>query len=103
MFLLQKLGVLHKTTQDISSRLEECEKVVQTWGPVPQDTNMADQYIHNVRVSCENTVIEFASIPIEKTKQGLFKFSNIEPLWLGFDLNGFNKLLSSTFSESAFL
>nr|XP_027225286.1 dystrophin-like isoform X2 [Penaeus vannamei] len=44
-----KLGVLQKTVEEVSGRLEEAQKTVDTWGAVPQDPNLADQHVHNVR------------------------------------------------------
>ncbi|CAL4058547.1 unnamed protein product, partial [Meganyctiphanes norvegica] len=48
-WLTWKLGVLQKTVEDVSGRLEDAEKTVATWGPIPQDSNLADQHAHNVR------------------------------------------------------
>ncbi|ROT67522.1 putative dystrophin-like isoform X2 [Penaeus vannamei] len=45
----KKLGVLQKTVEEVSGRLEEAQKTVDTWGAVPQDPNLADQHVHNVR------------------------------------------------------
>lgn len=47
---MQKLGVLQKTVEEVSGRLEEAQKTVDTWAAVPQDPNLADQHVHNVRV-----------------------------------------------------
>ncbi|XP_069998652.1 uncharacterized protein [Penaeus vannamei] len=48
-WLTWKLGVLQKTVEEVSGRLEEAQKTVDTWGAVPQDPNLADQHVHNVR------------------------------------------------------
>lgn len=42
--------MLQKTVEEVSGRLEEAQKTVDTWGAVPQDPNLADQHVHNVRV-----------------------------------------------------
>ncbi|XP_042882316.1 uncharacterized protein LOC122259537 isoform X3 [Penaeus japonicus] len=48
-WLTWKLGVLQKTVEEVSGRLEEAQKTVDTWAAVPQDPNLADQHVHNVR------------------------------------------------------
>ncbi|CAL4082352.1 unnamed protein product, partial [Meganyctiphanes norvegica] len=50
----KNLGVLQKTLEDVSGRLEEAEKTVATWGSIPLDSNLTDQYVHNVRQYREN-------------------------------------------------
>nr|XP_045599746.1 uncharacterized protein LOC123759043 isoform X1 [Procambarus clarkii] len=48
-WLTWKLGVLQKTVEEVSGRLQEAEKTAESWGPVSQDPNLADQHAHNVR------------------------------------------------------
>ncbi|XP_047739356.1 dystrophin [Hyalella azteca] len=44
----KKLGVLQKTLEEVEGRLDAAENTVSSWGPVPQDPNLADQHVHNV-------------------------------------------------------
>ncbi|XP_066986166.1 dystrophin, isoforms A/C/F/G/H-like isoform X29 [Macrobrachium rosenbergii] len=45
----KKLGVLQKTVEEVSGRLDEAQKTADGWGPISQDPNLADQHAHNVR------------------------------------------------------
>ncbi|XP_064105389.1 dystrophin-like isoform X5 [Macrobrachium nipponense] len=45
----KKLGVLQKTVEEVSGRLDEAQKTADAWGPISQDPNLADQHAHNVR------------------------------------------------------
>ncbi|KAK8373968.1 hypothetical protein O3P69_007893, partial [Scylla paramamosain] len=53
---LKKLGVLQKTVEEVSGRVEEAERVVDGWGAVPSDPNLADQHSHNVKKFREGLV-----------------------------------------------
>ncbi|KAF2368021.1 EF-hand domain type 2 [Trinorchestia longiramus] len=44
----RKLGVLQKTLEEVDGRLDVAEGTVSNWGPVPQDSNLAEQHVHNV-------------------------------------------------------
>ncbi|XP_068223555.1 LOW QUALITY PROTEIN: uncharacterized protein [Palaemon carinicauda] len=48
-WLTWKLGVLQKTVEEVSGRLDEAQRTADGWGPLSQDPNLADQHAHNVR------------------------------------------------------